>query len=241
MISRRSFLKISGLAAAALSAGYGAGKFVNSGKEDFFTIYGLIPADENVMKLLMSAFHKKVNNGNPTIFADEKWHKMISQSIPYSTSLSNNITISIVKMNANVSSDILISDNNNKIFNPETDFNRMFLEIRSKIKDRKAEYIFSAEYRERNLIPRLFNTKEKVVVVENEKGIVDKINLNNSYKNIIVNGAQGKNSLTIQNGLVHIHSASCKNQICKYSGFISEPGKLIACAPNKVLIRIETV
>jgi hypothetical protein len=241
MISRRSFLKLSGFAAAALSAGYGAGKFVNSGKEEFFTVYGLIPADENVVKLLVSSFQKKVNASNPTILADEKWHKMISQALPYSSSSCNNTIISIVKMNGNVSSDILISDNTNKIFNPETDFNRMFTEIRSKIKDRKAEYIFTAEYREKSLISRVFNTNEKVVVVENEKGIVDRINLNNSYRNIIVNGSQGKNSLAIQNGLVCIQTASCKNQICRYSGFISEPGKLIACAPNKVLIRIEAV
>lgn len=241
MISRRSFLKLSGLAAAALSAGYGAGKFVNSGKEEFFTVYGLIPADENVVKLLVSSFQKKVNTNNPTILADEKWHKIISQVLPYSSSSSNNTTISVLKMDGNVRSDILISDNTNKIFNPETDFNRMFTEIRSKIKNRKAEYVFTAEYREKNFISRVFNTNEKVVVLENEKGIVDRISLKNSYKNIIVSGSQGKNSIAIQNGLVHIDTASCKNQICKYSGFISEPGKLIACAPNKVLIRIEEV
>jgi hypothetical protein len=241
MISRRSFLKLSSLAAAALSTGYGAGKIVNSGKEDFFTVHGLIPADENVLKLLVSSFQKKVNTGNPTILADEKLRKMISQALPQSSSSSDNATISIVKMDANVSSDILISDNTNKIFNPETDFNRMFTEIRSRIKNRKAEYVFTAAYREKNLISRVFNTNEKVVVVENEKGIVERISLNNSYKNIIVDGSQGKTGIAIQNGLVHIHTASCKNQICIHSGFISEPDKLIACAPNKVLIRIETV
>jgi hypothetical protein len=240
MISRRSFLKLSGLAAAALGTGYGAGKIVNSEKEEFFTVYGLIPADEYVVNLLVSSFQKKVKISNTEILVDEKWRKIISQDLPYSSS-SNNTTISIVKMNGNISSDILISDNTNKIFNPETDFNRMFTEIRSKIKDRKAEYMFTADYREKSLISRVFNTHEKVVVVENEKGIVDRINLNNSYKNIIVNGSQGKNSLAIQNGLVHIHTASCKNQICRYSGFISEPGKIIACASNKLLIRIEAV
>lgn len=239
MISRRSFLKLSGLAAAALSAGYSTGKLLNSGKEEFFTVYGLIPADENIVKLLVSSFQKKINNGNPTILADEKLHKIISQNLSHSSSTSNNATISIVKMNGNVSSDILISDNTNKIFNPETDFNQMFTEIRSKIKNRKAEYVFTAEYRKKDLISRVFNINEKVVVVENEKGIVDKINLNNSYKNIVVNGTQGKTGISIQNGVVHVHTASCKNQICKHSGFISEPGKLIACAPNKVLIRIE--
>ena len=241
MISRRSFLRLSGLAAAALTAGYGAGKIVNSGKEEFFTVYGFIPADDSVVKSLVSSFQHKVNSGTPVILAEERWHKIISQALPSTSSSGSNTSISIVKLNEKISSDILICDNTNKIFNPETDFNRMFTEIRSKIKNRKAEYIFTAEYRKRDLISRLFNTKEKVVVIENEKGIAERINLNNSYKNIVVNGPQGKTGVAIKNGLVHIHTASCKHQICRHSGFISEPGKLIACAPNKVLIRIETV
>jgi hypothetical protein len=241
MRSRRSFLKLSGLAAVALSAGYGAGTLVNSGTDEFFTVYGLIPADENIVKLLLSSFHKKIHAGNPTILADEQWHKMISNGLPYASPSSDNATLSIVKMDGNVSSDILISDHTNKIYDPETDFNRMFTEIRSKIKNRKAENVITADYREKNVISRVFNAKEKVVVVENEKGIVDRISLKNSYKNIFVDGAQGKNGFTIQNGLVNIHTASCKNQICKHTGCISEPGALIACAPNKVLIRIEAV
>lgn len=241
MISRRSFLKSSGFAAAALSAGYGAGELVHSGKEKFFTVYGFIPADESVVKSLVVSFQSKVNSGTPVILAEEKWRKIISQALPNVSSSCSNATISIVKLNENVSSDILICDNTNKIFNPETDFNRMFTEIRSKIKNRKAEYIFTAEYREKDFISRLFNTKEKVAVVENERGITERIHLNNSYKNIVVHGPQGKTGIAIENGLVHIHTASCKHQICRHSGFISEPGKLIACAPNKVLIRIETV
>jgi hypothetical protein len=241
MISRRSFLHLSGLAAAALSAGYGTRTVVNSGKEEFFTVNGFIPADDNIVKSLVSSFQCKVHSGAPVILAEERWHKIISQAFPCASSLASNTTISIVKLSENVSSDILICDNTNKIFNPETDFNRMFTEIRSKIKNRNAEYIFTAEYRERDLFSRIFNTKEKVVVVENEKGIVERINLSNSYKNIVVQGLQGNTGVAIENGFVHIHTASCKNQICRHSGFISEPGSLIACAPNKALVRIETV
>lgn len=244
MISRRSFLKSSGLAAAALSAGYGVGTLVHSGKEKFFIVHGFVPADVNIVQSLVSSFFHKVNSAAPVILAEEKWRTIISQALPHTSSSGSNTTIStvkIVKLNENISSDILISDNTNSIFNPETDFNRMFTEIRSKIRNKKAEYIFTAEYREKDFISRVFTTKEKVVIIENEKGIVERITLNNSYKNIVVNGTQGKTGVAIENGLVHIHTASCKHQICKHSGFISEPGKLIACAPNKVLIKIETV
>jgi hypothetical protein len=241
MISRRSFLELSGIALAGLSAGYGVRTLVNSGKKEFFTVYGFIPADENVVKSLVSSFQRKVNSGTPVILAEERWRRIISQTLPNASSSEGNTTISVVKLNKNVSSDIMICDNVNKIFNPETDFDRMFAEIRSNIQNRRAEYIFTAEFREKDLLSQVLNTEEKVAVIEYEKGIAERINLNNSYKNIVVHGPQGKTGVAIENGLVHIQSASCKNQICRHSGFISDPGKIIACAPNKVLIRIETV
>jgi hypothetical protein len=241
MISRRSFLHVSGLAAAALSTGYGTGTLINFGKEELFTVYGFIPADESVVKSLVLSFQRKVNSGTPVILAEERWRKIISQALPHASSSGSTTTISIAKLNGHVSSDILISDNTKRILNPETDFDRMFTEIRSKIKNQNAEYIFTAEYRVKDILSRVFNTKEKVVVIENEKGIAERITLNNSYKNIVVNGAHGATGIAIINGLVHIHTASCKHQICRLSGFIAEPGNLIACAPNKVLIRIETV
>jgi hypothetical protein len=241
MISRRSFLELSGIAFAAFSAGYGVGKLVNSGKEEFFTVYGFIPADDSIVKSLVSSFYRKVHPGTPVILAEERWRKIISQTLPNASSSGGNTTISVVKLNKKVISDIMICDNVNNIFTPETDFDREFAEIRSKIKNKNAAYIFNAEYRVKDSFSRVFNTKDKVVVIENEKGITERINLNNSYKNIVVHGPQGATGIAILNGLAQIHTASCKHQICRHSGFISEPGNLIACAPNKVLIRIETV
>ncbi len=80
-----------------------------------------------------------------------------------------------------------------------------------------------------------------VVVLENEKGIVDKINLSKSYKNILIDGPQGKTALQISDGLAHVHKSTCRHSLCTKAGFISKAGSIIACAPNKVLIRIDTV
>ena len=46
------------------------------------------------------------------------------------------------------------------------------------------------------------------------------------------------NVLVIQGGECWMESASCHNQICVNHGHISEPGDLIVCLPNKVVVEI---
>ncbi|MEJ5263679.1 MAG: NusG domain II-containing protein, partial [Ignavibacterium sp.] len=71
----------------------------------------------------------------------------------------------------------------------------------------------------------------------NGKGLVDKISLDKNYKNIWVDGLQGKTGLRIENGIAQVHTSSCRHGICKHS-IASEVGNIIACAPNKVLIKV---
>lgn len=248
MISRRSFLKISGLAAVALGAGYGAGKVVNQeeGNVKHFSIHGFLPGDDKIISDVVKAFNKKVNPGSaPVIYANKQLANVISNAYRSSAkgdkSLFNNgrVTFRIIKLKEPVDGDILLSDNKTTIYDPSDDFNGSMISLRKRLQNTNAEYMFSAEYSEQNMISSLFNTNEKVAVIENEKGIVDKIKLNNSYKNIEVGGPQGKTGISLANGSVHVHNATCRHELCKHSGFASQKGEVIACAPNKVLIRID--
>lgn len=243
MISRRSFLKVSGLAAVALSTGYGAGKLTNNSNTNFFAVNGFIPADEKILRELIFSFTEAVKpSGNAVVFADSR-HTSIIRDIynQRSTRSENgNVHIRLTKINAPVQADIMISNSSIAVLNPEY-FNPSFSGIREKVQNRKAEYFVSAEFREENIFGSLFSSNNKIAVIENEKGIVDKISLKDSFKNLVVKGPNGNTGIAMREGLVEIHSAACKNQICKHSGKISETGQIIACAPNKVLIRIETV
>lgn len=48
----------------------------------------------------------------------------------------------------------------------------------------------------------------------------------------------GTNHLVIQDGAAWIDAASCPDQVCIHQGRIQLSGQLIACRPNRVLIRV---
>jgi len=245
MISRRLFLKSFGVAAAALGTGFGTGKILSGKSMNTFSAHGFFPADEKIISEAVTAFAKKTGSlSQPVIFAENKIKEVVKRAY-YSAGVNNSIfskadvTFRIVKMNRTVPGDILLSDNKIAVYNPDEDFTGSFIYLRSKLQKSNAEYFFSAEYSESNFIETLLGSSEKTALIENENGLVDRINLNRSYKNIAVTGPQGKTVLKIENGLVNVHSSTCRHAICIQSGFASHIGNVIACAPNKVLIKIE--
>lgn len=241
MISRRSFIKLSGLAVIGLGAGYGAGKLIKPEGEKYFAVHGFLPDDESVVKNIVQCFGEKTGSANLALLTEGKWNKVITRAFNGLPNKSGNgdVIIRITKINSPVNADILVTDNNTIVYNPDSDFTSVFSIIRSEIKDRNADYFFTAEYKERNLFSNMLNSDEKFAVIENQYGVADKINLKNSYKNIQVTGPQGKTGLKIENGLVHVHTAACKHEICKHSGIATNIGDIIACAPNRVIVRIE--
>lgn len=247
MISRRSFLKIMGAGAAAAGAGFGTGKLFNGyDQSKSFSVHGFLPADEKLISEAVTAFVKRTGNGSqPVIMAEAKLKDIIASA--YSSAGVNNSFMSpgssrfqIHKISSRVKGDILISDNNRAVYDPAEDFTGSFLSLRGKLQNREAEFFFSAEYSESSFLRGLINGNSRNVVIENEKGVFDRIALNTEYKSINVAGPQGTTVLRIENSSVHVHSASCRHNLCKQSGAASRTGDIIACAPNKVIVKIET-
>ncbi len=55
---------------------------------------------------------------------------------------------------------------------------------------------------------------------------------------IPVEGVLGTTTLEIKEGKVHVLNSPCKNHICMNTGWISNPGQIIVCLPNEVVIRL---
>jgi len=242
MISRRNFLKIAGLTSVALGAGYTTGKLTGNNKSVYYAIHGFIPADEQVINNLINAFKNKVqSNAEPIVIADSKIGEVISRFdlLTRKESFSNNgsITYIIKRLDIQVDSDIIVSDAKNSVYSLDN-LNSSFEKIRTGLKNGKAEYLFTAEYNETDFLSSIFKSNKKEVVIENEKGLVDKILLDKDYKNILIDGPQGKTELKIENGIAQVHTSTCRHKICMHS-IASEVGNIIACAPNKVLVKIE--
>jgi len=244
MISRRNFLKIAGLSTVAVGAGFTTGKYIGNKKSVYFAVHGFIPANEQIISQLVAGFKNKVrSNADPVVLADAQIGEVItrfdSQLRNKAYSNSGNITYRLKRLENQIDSDIIISDTQNPVYSLN-DLNYGFSNIRTNIKNKKANYIFSAEYNERDFLSSILNSNKKEVIIENEKGLVGRISLDKNYKNILVDGSLGQTGLKIENGIAQIHTSTCRHGICKCS-IASSVGNIIACAPNKVLVKIEFV
>lgn len=244
MISRRNFLKIAGLTSVALGAGYTTGKLTGNSKTINYTVHGFIPLDEQVIANLVSSFKNKVkSNSEPVIISDSKIGEIINRidlnlrKENYSTS--GSITYRLKRLDKQIDSDIIVSDADNSVYSLD-DLSSAFENIRTGLKNRKADFLFTAEYTETDFLSSIFKSGSKEVVIENEKGLVDRISLDKSYKNILIEGPQGKTGIKIENGIAQVHTSTCRHGICKHT-IASSVGNIIACAPNKILVRIESV
>lgn len=52
-------------------------------------------------------------------------------------------------------------------------------------------------------------------------------------------GKAGEVTISVEPGKIAIVSSGCKNQFCVRSGYISEPGQSLICAPNEILITLD--
>lgn len=241
MISRRNFLKIAGLSTVAVGAGFTTGKLIGSKKSVYYALHGFIPADEQIISQLVFAFKNKIkSNINPLVIADSKIGEVINrmdlQNRNSSFSNSGTITYRLKRMDKQIDSDIIISDDNNSVYSLN-DLNYSLTNLRSELKNRKADFFFTAEYKETDLLSSILYSDKREVVIENEKGLVDRISLDKNFKNILINGPQGKTGLKIENRVAQVHTSTCRHEICKHSVAIAS-GNIIACAPNRVLIKI---
>jgi len=179
MISRRNFLKIAGLSTVAVGAGFTTGKLIGNKKSAYFAVHGFIPADEQIINQLVAGFKNKVrSNADPVVIADTKIGEVITRfdSRLRNKAFSNrgNISYRLKRLDNQIDSDIIISDTENPVYSLN-DLNYGFSNIRTNLKNKKAKYLFSAEYYERDFLSSILNLNKKEVIIENERGLVDRI------------------------------------------------------------------
>ena len=246
MMTRKKFIKLSGIATIAVGNGYTVGKLIDNPKNKHYSVYCFLPSDEKIITEVVRAFTTTVKcNSTPIINADDDYKYMLQKLVrPHKqTSFSNSgsVSYSVKPLNKHVNSDIIVSDTNKSIYSLKNDFTDELMTIRSMLYGTEANIFFTAVYKQSNNLSSLFSSNQKEIVIENKIGTFDKIPLNSIYKNIIVDGPQGKTEIEINNSLVKVTKSTCRHKLCEKSQYATNIGDVIACAPNKVLIRIEEV
>ncbi len=244
MMTRKKFIKLGGIAAVAAGSGYTAGKLLRKPENQHYAVYCFLPSDEKLIVEVVNVFAKTVkSNSTPIINADDNYkyllQKFLRKNRQSSFSNRGSVSYSVKPLNKHVNSDIIVSDNSKSIYSPHNDFTGELVSIRSMLYGTEANIFFSAVYKQSNILSSLFSSNQKEIVIENKNGVSDKIPLSSTYRNIIVEGPLGETEIEINNGFVKVTKSTCRNKICEKSQYAANPGDVIACAPNKVLIRVE--
>jgi hypothetical protein len=246
MITRKKFIKLSGFAALAAGSGFAVGKLIDKPVNHKFSIYGFLPLDKQLISEVVNTFHKNVrSNSEATIIANKEQENLLKNILNNrkhnSFSNSGSIQYKIEKLNNPVYSDIVVSDNLRPVYSLKNDFSKEMVKLRDQLSDIKAQIFFSAEYKQTDIFSSLFSRQRKEIVIENEKGLFDRIPANSNYKTIMVSGPQGKTEIEVNNGIAKVIRSTCRHKLCEKVRFAANNGDVIACAPNKVLIRVEQV
>ncbi len=246
MITRKKFIKLSSISALAIGSGFTAGKLLGNPENHHYSVYCFLPSDEKLITEVVRVFAATVkSNSTPIINADDDYkfmlQKLVMKHKQTSFSNSGSVSYSVKPLNKHVNSDIIVSDTNKSIYSLQNDFTDELMTIRSLLYGTEATIFFAATYKQSNILTSLFSSKQKGVVIENKNGVFDKLPLNSTYKNIIVDGPHGETEIEINNGLAKVTKSTCRHKLCEKSQYATNVGDVIACAPNKVLIRIEEV
>jgi len=241
MISRRAFLKSIGAGTAALTAGYISGSLIQKSEQKNISLYGFVPADSDILEKIISSFIKKFEISSAEIFANAELKNKLKLNLASSFFPQNELYIELKELNHHPECDILLTDAKKLIYNPSTDFDQYFQSIRSSLRNKKADYFLNVNFRKKSLLAFISSEDDKKIIIENNSGIIDEVLLSSNYDSIIVDGNCGKTSIQIKDGFVFVKKSSCKNKLCELHGKISHPGNMIACAPNKLIVRVEKI
>lgn len=238
MISRRSFLKIAGLGTIALGSGFGIGTLVSEqGNRNLISMSGFIPPDRELVEEVFETFSKHINPksiGSVKVQGNNLLSPVIKNAMGGNKNSmlfgGSQVNINIIRLDGRRSGDIMLM-NNHLVLSPENDFDSIIKSLRLKLKKSEAEYYFTADISGKSEI-------RNVLVIENEKGIADEIELTRRKTEITVSGNCGNMKIVAGENTAYVKESSCRNKLCKHSGFIGKSNPLIACAPNKIVLRL---
>ena len=79
------------------------------------------------------------------------------------------------------------------------------------------------------------NHSQAQVVVSGEKALTLDLSRDGVHD---VLGAIGVTRIEVRGGKVRVLSSPCPRQICRHGGWIGDPGTLLVCLPNEIVIRV---
>lgn len=79
-----------------------------------------------------------------------------------------------------------------------------------------------------------------IAVISQDNQLIEKIDLNqvSEPREIIIAGKYNE-IIMIEKGRIRFKEADCPDKICVYTGWLTEPGDIAVCLPNRAVVKIE--
>lgn len=242
MIQRRTFLKLAALGAASIGTGVGAGILTHRPRTRA-ALHAFVPTDADLAADLMRGFLARLpesGRGASLVLAGGgPLRDAIASACPDAgLRSSGRLVVRIDPCSIDVGADLMLTDGTRGIARPDTDFGSHLAALRTRMRGARAAWIVSADYDGRDIVDRLI-APSLVAVVEDERGIVDRIALDDRTRTISVSGPVGRSTFELSASGARAVAAPCRHGLCVHRGVVGASGEAVACAPNRALVRIE--
>jgi hypothetical protein len=122
-----------------------------------------------------------------------------------------------------------------RVLDPAGQFSRRLTELRDELRGRQAQLAVTCRLGRR---PQA-TSEGRVLVVEDERGVQDRVALDGAERRLELRGPAGLTSVLVSEAGARVVGASCRHETCRRQGAVSQPGQLVACAPNRLVLRVE--
>ena len=242
MIDRRSFLKNALLGGAAFGAGLKLGGAFDATAGGRVVLHGFVPADEAAVRGVLDAFLALDGRRLPApqVDAPAAWRRAVAGSLRqaadrYVRGGDRQFTVQVTHLDETLPADLMLQQDG-RVLDPTSAFGRGLLEQRDRLHGRRAAVAVSCRLEDR---PGAL-AGSRVLVIENENGEYDRVALDGATRRLELTGPAGKTSVLLDTGGARVVGASCRHATCRMQGAVARPGELIACAPNRLVLRVET-
>ena len=242
MIDRRSFLKNALLGGAAFGAGLKLGGAFETSAGGRVVLHGFVPADETAVRGVLDAF-LALDAGRlpaPQVDAPPAWRRAVAGSLQqaadrYSRGGDRQFTVQVTRLDESLPADLMLQQEG-RVLDPNSAFGRQLLEQRDRLHGQRAAVAVSCRLEAR---PDAL-AGQRVLVIENENGEQDRVALDGATRRLDLKGPAGTTGVLLDADGARVVSASCRHATCRLQGAVARPGELIACAPNRLVLRVET-
>jgi hypothetical protein len=242
MLNRRAFLQTAALGGAAFGLGVKLGLGPRVGREPRLVLHGFLPDDDATIGAAVAAFLAAAPGRLPAPVLDvaPRLRGAVAAALRQRTDDfvrggARVLTVQVTDLVAVAEADVLLQDDG-RILDPASQFGRELLALRAAVRGRPAGVAFTARLEDRGETVG----GGRILVVENERGLQDRIELRGETRTLALTGPAGRTVVAFGEQGVRVREASCRHRTCQLQGAAAHAGELIACAPNRLLLRVES-